>query len=307
MDDLMVSLSNPLIINAAITGMVSTKADNPDLPCSPDEIIEDACRCRDAGAGIVHVHARDPMGIPTYKKEIYYEIISGIRNKCPDLLICGSASGRAYKEFWQRAQVLDPEPGCSPDFASLTLGSMNFPNQASVNEPAMIESLAKAMTELGIVPEWELFDLGMIDYANFLIKKGVLRKPYYCNIFLGSLGTLSATPFNLAVMVNALPENTVWSATGIGRFQFFINSLAITMGGHVRVGLEDSLYYDSDKKHPATNPGLIDRIVKVARAIGREIASPEKTRQLLGLPKRPLPVSLKVIKSRSKSNVPEIV
>lgn len=285
MDDFMVSLSNPLIINAAITGMVPTKTDNPYLPCSPDEIIEDARRCRDAGASIIHVHARDEAGLPTYKKEIYLDIISGIRSKCPDLLICGSASGRAYKEFWQRAQVLNPGQGCRPDFASLTLGSMNFPNQASVNEPTMIESLAKAMTEHAVIPEWEIFDLGMIDYAHHLIKKGILHKPYYCNIFLGSLGTISATPFNLAAMARALPESTVWSATGIGRFQFFVNSMAITMGGHVRVGLEDSLYYDSEKKHLATNTGLVERIVKVARAIGRDIASPDRTRQLLGLAK----------------------
>jgi 3-keto-5-aminohexanoate cleavage enzyme len=272
-----------LIINAAITGMVPTKADNPYLPCSPHEIIADARRCFDAGASIVHIHARYTQGLPAYSKEIYSEIISGIREKCPGLLICGSASGRIFQDFHQRAQVLNPGPGCSPDFASLTLGSLNFPGQASINEPEMIKSLAKAMSENNVVPEWEVFDIGMIDYAHYLIKKGVLHKPYYCNIFLGSLGTISATPFNLTAMIRALPESTVWSATGIGRYQFYINSMAITMGGHVRVGLEDNLYYDNDKKTLATNPGLIERIVKVARAIGRDIASPEKTRQLIGL------------------------
>ena len=282
-----------LIINAAITGMVPTKTDNPNLPCSPEEIISDARRCRDAGASIVHVHARDEAGLPTYKKEIYREIISGIHDKCPDMLICGSASGRTFGEFGQRKQVLD----CFPDFASLTLGSLNFPNQASVNEPAMIESLAKTMAEHGVVPEWEIFDMGMIDYARYLIKKGVLHKPYYCNIFLGSLGTISATPFNLASMVRSLPENTVWSATGIGRFQFYVNSMAITMGGHVRVGLEDNIYYDIEKKHLAANPGLVERIVKVARAIGREIATPEIARQIIGLPKPQLKSIISAIRN----------
>jgi uncharacterized protein (DUF849 family) len=289
-----------LIINAAITGMVPTKTDNPNLPCSPDEIIEDARRCRDAGASIIHVHARDEAGLPTYKKEIYFEIISGIRSKWPDLLICGSASGRVYKEFWQRAQVLNPGPGCRPDLASLTLGSMNFPNQASINDPAMIESLAKAMGEHGVIPEWEAFDIGMIDYAHHLIKKGILYKPYYCNIFLGSLGTINATPFNLAAMVRALPENTIWSATGIGRYQFYVNSMAITMGGHVRVGLEDCLYYDSEKKHLATNAGLVERIVKVARAIGRDIASPVRTRQLIGLAKHQPKTHIETIQNSSE-------
>ncbi len=288
-----------LIINAAITGMVPTKTDNPYLPCSPQEIIEDARRCMDAGASIIHVHARDKAVRPAYNKEIYREIISGIRDKCPGLLICGSASGRTFNEFQQRAQVLNPGPGCAPDFASLTLGSLNFPNQASINEPEMIESLAKAMSENAIVPEWEVFDLGMIDYAHYLIKKGVLHKPYYCNIFLGSLGTISATPFNLATMVRALPESAVWSATGIGRFQFYVNSMAITMGGHVRVGLEDNLYYDNEKKHLATNPGLIERIVKVARAIGREIASPDKARQLIGLTKHQPSTHIDSIRNRT--------
>lgn len=273
-----------LIINAAITGMLPTKDDNPNVPITPDEIVADARRCQDAGASIVHVHARDENGQPTYKKEIYYEIMTRIRKECPGLLICGSASGRVYKEFWQRAEVLSPGPGCQPDLASLTLGSLNFPNQASVNAPEMIQALAEAMNERRIIPEWELFDLGMIDYAQFLITRGILHKPYYANILLGSLGTLSATPYNLATMVRALPEGTVWSGAGIGRFQFYVNSMAVAMGGHVRVGLEDNLFYDSaTKAQPATNAGLIDRVVKVARAVGRDIASQEEARKIIGL------------------------
>ena len=131
----------------------------------------------------------------------------------------------------------------------------------------------------------KLFDFGMIDYAQFLISRGTLCKPYYANILLGSLGTLSATPYNLASMVRALPEGTVWSGAGIGRFQFYVNSMAVTMGGHVRVGLEDNLFYDPvEKTQPATNAGLIDRVVKVARAVWREIASPPEARQIIGLP-----------------------
>jgi uncharacterized protein (DUF849 family) len=273
-----------LIINAAITGMVPTKADNPHLPITPDEIVADARRCQDAGASIVHVHARDETGQPTYKKEIYYEIMTRVRKACPELLICGSTSGRVYKEFWQRSEVLSPGPGCQPELASLTLGSLNFPNQASVNAPEMIQALAQAMNERGIVPEWELFDFGMVDYAQFLITRGILHKPHYANILLGSLGTLSATPYNLAAMVRALPEDTIWSGAGIGRFQFYVNSMAVAMGGHVRVGLEDNLFFDSiEKSKPATNAGLIDRVVKVARAVGRDIASPEEARQIIGL------------------------
>jgi len=272
-----------LIINAALTGMVPQKRDNPHVPISPAEILADVRRCRDAGASIIHVHAREADGSASYRKEIYAEILQGIRELDPELLISGSTSGRVFREFAQRSEVLACGPGLQPDLGSLTLGSLNFPREASVNAPDMIQQLALAMRDRGIVPEWECFELGMIDYAHYLIKKGILRPPYYANILLGSLGTLSASAYHLALMVRALPEGTVWAAAGIGRFQFAMNSLAITMGGHVRVGLEDALHYDAGKTHLATNAGLIDRCVKLARAAGREISSPAQTRARLGL------------------------
>jgi uncharacterized protein (DUF849 family) len=273
-----------LIINAALTGIVPLKSDNPNLPVSPEEIVQDACRCRDAGASIVHIHARDRDQQPTYRKDVYYEIMAGIRQECPGVLICGSTSGRVYKELWQRTEVLSPGPGVKPDLASLTLGSMNFRDTTSVNTPEMIQALARTMKELEIVPELELFEIGMANYARFLSEKGILKGPCYGNIILGSLGTMSATPSNLVALVNALPDNMVWSAGGLGRFQFSVNSMAVTMGGHVRVGLEDNLFYDTDKTRRASNPGLVDRIVTLARAAGREIASPDEARQIIGIP-----------------------
>ena len=275
--------SDKLVINAAITGMVPTKSDTPHVPITPAEILADVRRCYDAGASIVHVHAREATGEPHYSPKIFGEIIRGVREQLPDMLISGSTSGRIHREFWQRSAVLD----CRPDLASLTLGSLNFPKQASVNEPSMIQQLATAMNERGIVPELEFFDLGMIDYAHYLIAKGFLQGPFYGNLLLGSLGTLSATPGNLVAMIRALPEGTVWSATGIGRFQWPVNTWAVTMGGHVRVGLEDNLYYDAAKTQLATNAGLIERVVKLAKAAGREMASPAEARQIIGLPESP--------------------
>lgn len=276
--------ASPLIINAAITGMVPTKRENPHVPVSIEEIVADTRRCRDAGASIVHIHARDDDGLPTYRKEIYAEIFSAVHAKCPDLLISGTTSGRRHKEFWQRSQVLELEGNLKVDMASLTLGSMNFPTQASINEPKMIHDLATLMRQRGIVPELELFDLGMVEYAHYLIQRGVLTPPFYANLLLGSLGTLSATAHNLTTMVRALPPETTWAAAGIGRSQFFMNSLAVTMGGHVRVGLEDNLWFDSARTDHATNPRLIERLVKLAEAAGRTIASPDEARKIIGLP-----------------------
>jgi uncharacterized protein (DUF849 family) len=278
----------PLIVNAALTGMVPTKADNPNVPVTPAEIAADAERCRAAGAAIVHLHARDEDGRPTYRAAVYAEIIAAVRERCPDVIVCVSTSGRIFKSVDQRAEVLDLDDELKPELASLTLGSLNFPTGASVNDPATIQALAERMQERAIVPELEIFDLGMVDYATFLIERGFLEPPFYVNVLLGSLGTLSATPLNLATVVSALPEGATWSGAGIGRFQFFVNSLAIAMGGHVRVGLEDNLWLDLHKERPASNIALVDRLVELARASGRAVATPAEARAMIGL--QPAPV-----------------
>lgn len=269
-----------LLINAALTGMVPTKADNPHVPITIEEIAADARRCVDAGAVILHLHVRHPDGSPAYERELNAALFAAVRAVCPGVIVSGSTSGRAFTEIEQRAAVL----GAAPDMASITLGSMNFPNQASVNAPETIRELARRMRERGIFPELEIFDLGMADYARHLIRRGEIPAPAYANILLGSLGTLSASAWNLTTVVRALPEGTTWAATGIGRFQFQVNGLAIAMGGHVRVGLEDNIWMDPEtKREPATNARLIERIVAVARAHGREIASCADARRMLGL------------------------
>ena len=270
----------PLIINAAITGMVPMPADNASLPVTVAQIIAEARRCADAGASIVHVHARAADGSPTWRAEIYQEIIDGIRANCPGLLISGSTSGRLWSEFEKRSAMLD----CRPDLASLTPGSMNFPGAASVNPPQVVCQLATAMKERGVRPELEFFEIGMIDYVrDYMIPKGFLQAPFYANLLLGSLGTLSASARNLVHLVDALPAGTTWAAAGIGRFQFPVNNLAIAMGGHVRVGLEDNLWMDEGKKDPATNVRLVERAVRVAHATGRSTASPAAARRIIGM------------------------
>jgi len=284
------SLLEKLIVNAAVTGMVPMKADTPHVPITVDEIVADVRRCRDAGASIVHLHAREPDGTPSYRSEIYTSILRGVREACPDVILCVSTSGRVFKSFEQRSEVLD----CTapdPEMASLTLGSMNFPTTESVNSPQMIGALAEKMAERGIVPEWECFDMGMVDYSHYLTDRGVLKPPFYCNILLGSLGTLSSSPFNLATMVRELPTGTTWAAAGIGRFQLSTNALAITMGGHVRVGLEDNIWFDHERTTLATNPGLIERLVGIARACGREVATPDEARAMIGLRPRDVTAS----------------
>jgi 3-keto-5-aminohexanoate cleavage enzyme len=276
----------PLIINLAGTGAVPTRREKLHVPLTPDEISEDCAQCCRLGATIVHLHAREPDGTPSCRIEIYREIVRKVRAAASDAIVCVSTTGRHFKSFEERSQVLDLEGDLKPDMASLTLGSMNFATQASVNEPAMIRALADRMRERGIVPELEVFELGMIDYAKFLLDRGVLQPPLYFNLLLGSLGTLSATPLNLAYLEQALPAGSTWAAAGIGRFQFPINALAVAMDGHVRVGLEDNLYMDDAKSEPASNHALVERIVTLARAAGRTIATPAQAREIIGLPRR---------------------
>jgi 3-keto-5-aminohexanoate cleavage enzyme len=277
-----------LIINAALTGMVPTKADNSAVPVTPAEIAADAYECVQAGASIVHLHARADDGQPTYRREVYAEIISAVRERCPEVIVCVSTSGRTFKTFRERSEVLELDEDVRPELASLTLGSLNFPKQASVNDPEMIRALAERMQERGIIPELEIFDFGMVDYAKYLLEREILQPPLYFNLILGSLGTLSATPFNLAAVVASLPSGSTWAGGGIGRFQFFVNSMAIAMGGHVRVGLEDNLWLDTRKELPATNPELVGRLARVAEAVERRIAKPDDTRRMIGLPARTL-------------------
>ena len=279
-------MSNPLIINCALTGMVPTKNDTPFVPITSAEIITDAVRCYEAGGSIFHLHSRLTDQSPAWEKESYVEMISGIRSSIadPNIIICTTTSGRVHNTLKCRSDVLNLIGLVKPDMASLTLGSMNFVKQASVNSPEMIQGLAMAMLDKGIKPELEAFDIGMVEYSHYLIRKGILNgnKPYI-NLLLGSLGTMSASARNLSAIVDALPQGSVWAATGIGQFQFSMQKLALAMGGHVRVGLEDGIYMDAGKSRLATNPMMVDRVVRVADAMERPIASPSDARKMLGL------------------------
>ena len=277
----------PCVINVALTGNVPRRADNPHVPITPAEIACDARRSFDAGARTFHVHARGAAEEPIPDRDVFADIVRRVRASVPEAIICVTTSGRAYTTFEARSEALGLEGDLKPDLASLTLGSMNFPGQASVNEPAMIQRLAAAMAERGIVPELEIFDLGMLDYAAYLIQRRVLQPPFVFNLLLGSRGTLAATGANLTLLISRLPAGAFWSAAGIGRFQFPMNALGVTLGGHVRTGLEDAIYMDGTKRELATNAALVARVARVAAAVERPIANPSEARALIGLPSRP--------------------
>lgn len=270
-----------IIINLAPTGITPMRKDSPHVPLSIREIVDQTIVCADAGASIIHLHARDDDGLPTNDKEIYRRIIGEIRNKAPDLVLCVSLSGRIENSFEKRAAPLFLEGDDKPDMASLTLSSLNFQNTVGINSPDMIVRLAQTMQERGIKPELEVFDAGMVNYAVYLAKKGFLTPPHYFNFILGGIATGQATPQQLGVMTSALPENSFWCGGGIGGFQSVMNAMGICWGNGVRTGLEDNLWINSNRSELATNIKLVDQTVQLAQLLGRDVATALEVRSML--------------------------
>ena len=270
---------NGLIINFTPTGMIPTKAMTPHVPVTVNEIVEDVHRAYELGITMTHIHAREEdSGVPTYKKEVYAEIIAGIRKYAPDLVICTSLSGRDFNTLDKRADVLSLEGDLKPDMGSLTLSSLNFNKVASTNAPSIIEDLAKTMKSKGIVPELEVFDVGMINFGKYLVKKDYIRPPLYYNLLFGNIACAQTNLLHTGVMLNDIPEDALVSIAGIGKGQLMMNSLAIAIDKGVRVGLEDNIWYDAERTKLATNVELIERIHVIAKANNREIMTPTEFR-----------------------------
>lgn len=273
-----------LIINFSPTGMIPTKAMTPHVPVTIQEIVEDVHEAVEIGITMVHLHARDEKtGEPTYKADVYSKIISGIRKFSSDLVICVSLSGRAFSEFEKRAECLNLQGDVKPDMGSLTLSSLNFNKQASINSPEIVQALAQEMKRCNILAELEAFDSGMINYAKYLESRGLLEAPHYFNLIVGNIACAQADLLHIGVMTRDLPPNSLWSLGGVGDYQLMVNSIAIAAGGGVRVGLEDDIWYDPSRTKLARNSDLIRRIHKIAEADERKIMPPTELRKLLNL------------------------
>jgi len=275
-----------LIVNLAPTGAVHMRDHSPYVPISPDEIIADVNECVDAGASMVHLHAREADGGPSYRKERYARIIEGIRERHDDVVIVVSTSGRVFADLEKRTEVLSLQGDGKPDMASLTLGSMNFMNAPSVNSLDTIMRILDRMTSAGIRPELEVFDLGMVNVAHHLIRRGLLQPPYFFNVILGNIATAQAKLSHIALIASELPEGSYWSLAGLGRFQKSMCAAGVVFAHGVRVGLEDTIWNNKDKTTLATNASLVSQAIGIARHIGRDIARPDVVRQMLALAPR---------------------
>jgi len=261
--------------------MVPTRAMTPHVPLTPDEIAKDVAAAARIGITSVHLHARDADGEPTWGREVYARIVGAVREAAPEVLINVSTSGRTWSELEKRADTLALDDDLKPDLASLTLSSLNFIGQASVNAPDTVRGLARIMLERGIVPELEIFDLGMVNVAHVLQKEGLLPGPIVANLFFGNVAGLQATLPEVGLTVERLPEGTLWSGAGLGDYQLTAQSLAIASGGGVRVGLEDGIWFDRHRTRLATNPMLVERVHALIELHGRTPMTPDQLRGLL--------------------------
>jgi 3-keto-5-aminohexanoate cleavage enzyme len=273
-------LRGKFVLNVCLTGMVGRKKHNPHLPITVDEIARDAEACIALGASMIHVHARDADEEPDWKPEPYQEILRAVRAISDEVIVCVSTSGRKVTDLERRAACLATDP--RPDMASLTLGSINFLREGVLNSPATIRGLAARMNELGVKPELEIFDLGMARTAAALIDEGLVARPAFANVLLGNAGTASTEPADLAAILAHLPAGTTRCVAGIGGQQLHANLLGLLYCDGVRIGLEDNLYLDS-RKTPATNAQLVERLVRMARELELEPATPREVRAALAL------------------------
>lgn len=264
------------IINFCPTGMIPTKSLTPYVPVSPAEIIDQTHEAFESGITMVHLHARDEEGIPTYRSSIYREIFEGVRKHCPDLIICGSSSGRNWPEFEKRSELIE----LKPDMCSLTLSSLNFSRQASVNSPDMIVRLAEKMKQLGVIPELECFDMGMINYGLYLIRKNIIEGPHYWNLLFGNIAGFQPTLSQIGVAIQEIPKDHYIGLAGIGTAQLRVNSIAIAMGHGVRVGLEDNIWWDEQQSRLASNTELIKRIHLLMQVHGASLMTAGEFRKL---------------------------
>lgn len=273
-----VGFNQPLIITCAITGAETTRDLQPNLPITPSEQAQAAADAVQAGASIIHLHVREEDGAPSQRVERFQEAITLIRKKAPGAIIQISTGGAVGASIDSRAEPLS----LKPEMASLNLGTMNFGNDVFFNHPRDIVALAARMRQMNVLPELEIYEAGMLENGLRLAKQGVLRDPMHFQFVLGVPGGMSGDLRNLMHLISLLPPGSQWGVAGVGRFQLPLATHAILLGGHVRVGFEDNIYYKKGEV-ARSNAQLVERIKRLAGELGREVATPAQARSILGL------------------------
>lgn len=269
---------NPVIITCAITGAETTIEKQPNLPITPAQQAIAAEEAVKAGASVIHLHVREDDGKPSQRVERFDEAISAIRRRVPGVIIQISTGGAIGESIENRAKPLT----LKPEMASLNLGTMNFGEDVFFNHPKDIVGLAARMHQNGVMPELEIYEAGMLESAYRLAKQGVIREPFHFQFVLGVPGGMSGDPRNLMHLITLLPEGAHWGVAGVGRFQLPLAVQALVLGGHVRVGFEDNIFYRKGEV-AKSNAQLVERVARIARELDREVATPATARKILGI------------------------
>ncbi|MGE5579818.1 MAG: 3-keto-5-aminohexanoate cleavage protein [Bacillota bacterium] len=269
---------DPLVITVAPVGAEVTRAHTPYIPLTPQEIAEECYRAWNEGASLAHIHARDKDGNPTQDPDVYREIIDLVRAKT-DLIVQVSTGGAVGMTVQERVGPVSVKP----DMATLTCGTVNFGDGIFVNSQDDMEMFAKAIRENGVVPEMEIFDAGMVENARKLHAKKLIDLPGHFDFVMGVPGGISGDPRNLMHLISLLPQDgSTWTVAGIGRHELPLGAMAVVLGGHVRVGFEDNIYY-SRGVLAKSNAELVARMARIAAELGRPVAKPAEARKILGL------------------------
>ncbi len=278
-------MSTPMVITAAMVGAETTREQTPYLPITAEEIAEDAVKCREAGAAMVHLHVRTPDGKPSQDTELFRAAIRAIRKRT-DILIQVSTGGAVGMSVDERCGGLRLTGEDRPDMATLTTGTVNFGDEVFWNPRPLVRDIARRIRGLGLRPELECFDVGMVDEARALAKEGLVDLPAHFDFVLGVPGALTAREDALDFMIASLPEGSTWTVAAVGRHQLPYVELAAQRGGNARVGLEDNIYVSKGVLAKG-NWDLVAEAAKRAKAKGRTLATPQEARKLLRLDQAP--------------------
>jgi 3-keto-5-aminohexanoate cleavage enzyme len=274
-----------MVITAAMVGAETTREQTPYLPITAEEIAEDAVKCREAGAAMVHLHVRTPEGKPSQDTELFRAAIRAIRKRT-DILIQVSTGGAVGMSVDERCGGLRLTGEDRPDMATLTTGTVNFGDEVFWNPRPLVRDIARRIRGLGLRPELECFDVGMVDEARALAKEGLVDLPAHFDFVLGVPGALTAREDALDFMIGSLPEGSTWTVAAVGRHQLPYVELAAQRGGNARVGLEDNIYVSKGVLAKG-NWELVAEAAKRAKAKGRTLATPQEARKLLRLDQAP--------------------
>lgn len=269
----------PTIVTVATTGAFPTKQHNPAIPLTPKEIAADVFECWQAGAAIAHLHMRDAAGRGTMNADLFAETVALIREKCDIVLNLTTSGDLEATDETRMAHLVR----LKPELASYDAGTMNWMHATVfMNHPKFLEKLGRTMTELGVRPEIEVFDAGMLYNAQHYMKQGVIDAPGYFQFVLGAAGGMTATVENLVFLKSLLPAGAPWSALGIGAGHLPILFATIALGGNVRVGLEDNVFYAKGRL-AKSNAEFVARAVRLVKEANKEAATPDQARDILEL------------------------